>query len=473
MSAVLQDPQLMEVNPPLVRSEDYHDLTEQISVIVEGDVVKTPMKYWITLAITASVTVLLGAMLTYLVSTGIGVWGNNRPIGWAWDITNFVFWIGIGHAGTLISAILFLFRQKWRTSINRSAEAMTLFAVMCAGIFPLFHTGRPWRAYWLFPIPNTDLNLWQNFRSPLIWDVFAVSTYFTVSLLFWFTGLVPDLATLRDRAASKLKQVIFGALSLGWRGSARHWSNYEKAYLILAGLSTPLVLSVHSIVSLDFSVSQLPGWHTTIFPPYFVAGAVFSGFGMVLTLLIPLRSIFKLEDLITMRHIDLMCKVTLATGSIVGYAYAMEFFIAWYSGNPNERFHFLNRALGPYQWAWIPMISCNVLVPQLFWFRKVRYNLVLVFILSILVNVGMWFERFVIIVISLHRDFLPSSWNYYHPTWVDICTYVGTFGLFFTMFLLFIRFLPMIAISEVKGVTPQSDPHHPLGGAKVKEPVFQ
>jgi molybdopterin-containing oxidoreductase family membrane subunit len=274
MSAVLQDPQLMEVNPPLVRSEDYHDLTEQISVIVEGDVVKTPLKYWITLAITASVTGILGLMLAYLVSTGIGVWGNNRPIGWAWDITNFVFWIGIGHAGTLISAILFLFRQKWRTSINRSAEAMTLFAVMCAGIFPLFHTGRPWRAYWLFPIPNTDLNLWQNFRSPLIWDVFAVSTYFTVSLLFWFTGLVPDLATLRDRTASKLKQYIFGALSLGWRGSARHWSNYEKAYLILAAISTPLVLSVHSIVSFDFATSVIPGWHTTIFPPYFVAGGV-------------------------------------------------------------------------------------------------------------------------------------------------------------------------------------------------------
>ncbi|HZR18320.1 MAG TPA: NrfD/PsrC family molybdoenzyme membrane anchor subunit [Verrucomicrobiae bacterium] len=432
---------------------------------------KAPVWWWILFVPSALCLGMLLFMLSYQVSTGVGVWGNRHPTMWAWDIVNFVWWIGIGHAGTLISAILFLLRQRWRTAVNRAAEAMTIFAVMCAGIYPAMHVGRVWYDWWLFPIPNTN-SIWPQFRSPLMWDVFAVSTYFTVSVLFWYMGLVPDLAVMRDRAKTRLRQFFYGLFALGWTGSNRHWSNYEKAYLILAGLSTPLVLSVHSIVSLDFSVSQLPGWHTTIFPPYFVAGAVFSGFGMVLTLLIPLRSIFKLEDLITMRHIDLMCKVTLATGSIVGYAYAMEFFIAWYSGNPGERFHFLNRALGPYQWAWIPMISCNVLFPQLFWFRKVRHNLVAVFILSIVVNVGMWFERFVIIVVSLHRDFLPSSWNYYYPTWVDICTYVGTFGLFFTMFLLFIRFLPMIAISEVKGVTPQSDPHHPLGGAKVKEPAL-
>jgi Ni/Fe-hydrogenase subunit HybB-like protein len=450
--AITQNPALMEVNPPLVRANDYHDLSEQISSIVEGDVLKTPRKYWITLGITGSITALLGAMLTYLVATGIGVWGNNRPIGWAWDITNFVFWIGIGHAGTLISAILFLFRQKWRTSINRSAEAMTLFAVMCAGIFPLFHTGRPWRAYWLFPVPNTDLSMWQNFRSPLIWDVFAVSTYFTVSLLFWFTGLVPDLATLRDRAVSKVKQVVFGMLSLGWRGSARHWRNYEAAYLILAGLSTPLVLSVHTIVSFDFATSVIPGWHTTIFPPYFVAGAIFSGFACVMTLLIIARWALNLQNLITMKHLENMNKIILVTGSIVGYAYATEFFIAWYSGNLYERYAFLNRAFGPYWWAYWTMITCNVISPQFFWFKALRRSIPVMFILSITTNIGMWFERFVIIVTSLHRDFLPSSWGYFRPTWVDMCTFTGTIGLFLTLFLLFARFLPMIAISEVKGV---------------------
>ncbi|HLH40061.1 MAG TPA: NrfD/PsrC family molybdoenzyme membrane anchor subunit [Bryobacteraceae bacterium] len=450
--AITQNPQLMEVNPPLVRARDYHDLSEQISSIVEGDVIKTPRKYWITLGITSSITILLAAMLTYLVSTGIGVWGNNRPIGWAWDITNFVFWIGIGHAGTLISAILFLFRQKWRTSINRSAEAMTLFAVMCAGIFPLFHTGRPWRAYWLFPVPNTDLSMWQNFRSPLIWDVFAVSTYFTVSLLFWYTGLVPDLATLRDRAVSKLRQVVFGILSLGWRGSARHWTNYEAAYLILAGISTPLVLSVHTIVSFDFATSVIPGWHTTIFPPYFVAGAIFSGFACVMTLLLIARWTLNLQNLITMKHLENMNKIILVTGSVVGYAYACEFFIAWYSGNIYERFTFWNRAFGPYWWAAWSMYSCNVFIPQLYWIKAMRRSLPVMFIISITTNIGMWFERFVIIVTSLHRDFLPSSWGYFRPTWVDMCTFAGTIGLFLTLFLLFARFLPMIAISEVKGV---------------------
>jgi Ni/Fe-hydrogenase subunit HybB-like protein len=440
-------------------------ISDRIASLCED---KAPIWWWILFIPSVLALGMLGFMLSYQISTGVGVWGNMHPVMWAWDIVNFVWWIGIGHAGTLISAILFLLRQRWRTAVNRAAEAMTIFAVMCAGIYPAMHVGRVWYDWWLFPIPNAN-SIWPQFRSPLMWDVFAVSTYFTVSVLFWYMGLIPDLAVMRDRAKSRIRQFLYGLGALGWTGSNRHWSNYEKAYLILAGLSTPLVLSVHSIVSLDFSVSQLPGWHTTIFPPYFVAGAVFSGFGMVLTLLIPLRSIFKLQDIITMRHIDVMCKVTLATGSIVGYAYAMEFFIAWYSGNPNEQFHFMNRALGPYNWAWLLMVIPNVVVPQIFWFKWARQNLVVVFIISIIVNVGMWFERFVIIVISLHRDFLPANWGYYHPTIVDICTYIGTFGLFFTCFLLFLRFLPMIAISEVKGVTPQADPHHVLGGAKVEE----
>jgi Ni/Fe-hydrogenase subunit HybB-like protein len=442
-------------------------ISNRVSSISEG---KAPFWWWVLFVPSAMLMGMLFCMLAYQISTGVGVWGNRHPVMWAWDIVNFVWWIGIGHAGTLISAILFLLRQRWRTAVNRAAEAMTIFAVMCAGIYPAIHVGRVWYDWWLFPIPTSN-SIWPQFRSPLMWDVFAVSTYFTVSALFWYMGLIPDLAVLRDRAKTKIRQFFYGLFSLGWTGSNRHWSNYEKAYLLLAGLSTPLVLSVHSIVSLDFAVSQLPGWHTTIFPPYFVAGAIFSGFGMVLTLLIPLRSIFKLHDIITMRHIDIMCKVTLATGSIVGYAYAMEFFIAWYSGNPNERFHFMNRALGPYWWAWLLMVIPNVVVPQVFWFKKVRQNLVVVFIISIVVNVGMWFERFVIIVIGLHRDFLPSSWAYYSPSWVDICTFIGTFGLFFTMFLLFIRFLPMIAVSEVKGVIPQADPHHPLGGANVQQPI--
>src|SRR5213594_1543293 len=460
-------PPELERLPLVLNQRSFGWISDHIAGVAEG---KTPLWWWIAF-IPAVMILGVGTMcVTYLISTGVGVWGLMIPVAWAWDITNFVFWIGIGHAGTLISAILFLLRQRWRTSINRAAEAMTIFAVICAGIFPLIHIGRIWLGWWLLPIPNAN-SIWPQFRSPLMWDVFAVSTYFTVSILFWYMGLIPDLAVLRDRAKTKLRQFLYGLGALGWTGSNRHWSNYEKAYLILAGLSTPLVLSVHSIVSLDFAVSQIPGWHTTIFPPYFVAGAVFSGFGMVLTLLIPLRSMFKLQDIITMRHIDVMCKVTLATGSIVGYAYAMEFFIAWYSGSPFERFAFINRALGPYWWGYWTMITCNVFVPQLFWFKWFRQNLVVVFIISILVNVGMWFERFVIIVIGLHREFLPSSWGYYRPTYVDICTYIGTFGLFFTCFLLFIRFLPMIAISEVKGVTAQADPHHPAGGAKVEEAI--
>ena len=444
---------------PLVQNQrSFGWISDRVSAITEG---KVPKWWWAAFIPSVSLLGLLGCMLFYQVTTGVGVWGNHHPTMWGWDIINFVWWIGIGHAGTLISAILFLLRQRWRTGVNRAAEAMTIFAVMCAGIYPAMHVGRVWFDWWLFPIP-TYQGLWPQFRSPLMWDVFAVSTYFTVSVLFWYVGLIPDLATLRDRSKTKIRKLLYGLGALGWTGSNRHWSNYEKAYLILAGLSTPLVLSVHSIVSLDFAVSQLPGWHTTIFPPYFVAGAVFSGFGMVLTLLIPLRSMCHLEDVITMRHIDVMCKVTLATGCIVSYAYVMEFIIAWYSGSPAEQFHFMNRALGPMWWGWVMMMSCNMIVPQLFWFKKVRQNLVLVFILSILVNVGMWFERFVIVVVGLYREFLPSNWNYFRPTWVDICTYLGTFGLFFTCFLLFMRFLPMIAVSEVKGVTAQADPHHPL-----------
>jgi molybdopterin-containing oxidoreductase family membrane subunit len=356
-----------------------------------------------------------------------------------------------------------LLRQKWRTAINRTAEAMTIFAVMCAGIFPLFHVGRVWFAWWLFPIPNSQ-SIWPNFRSPLEWDVFAVSTYFTVSVLFWYMGMLPDLGTLRDRATKTWRKYFYGVLAMGWRSSTRHWRNYEMAYLLLAGLSTPLVLSVHTIVSYDFAAALVPGWHTTIFPPYFVAGAIFSGFGMVLTLVLPLRTMFKLHDLITQHHIDCMCKVTLATGSMVGYAYSMEFFIAWYSGNPYEGFTFINRAFGQYSWAYWIMISCNVLSPQLFWFRKVRENTALVFIVSLLVNCGMWFERFVITVTSLANDFLPSSWSYYSPTIVDIFTYIGTMGFFSTLFLLFVRFLPMLPIAEVKHVLPESDPHyHPPG----------
>ncbi len=448
---------LLETNPPLVQGpQDYNSVTEVVSSPTEIPLNKTPLRWYIAIGITSSILGMMGLVLTYLVATGIGVWGNNRPVGWAWDITNFVFWIGIGHAGTLISAILFLFRQKWRTSINRSAEAMTLFAVACAAIFPLFHTGRPWRAaYWLLPLPNTDLNMWQNFRSPLIWDVFAVSTYGTVSLLFWFVGLVPDLATLRDRAVDNVRKKIFAVASLGWRGTAKAWRHYEAAYLILAGISTPLVLSVHSIVSFDFATSVIPGWHTTIFPPYFVAGAVFSGFAMVMTLMLIARWVMKLENLITMKHLENMNKIILVTGSIVGYAYATEFFIAWYSGNAYERFTFINRAFGPYAWAYWTMVSCNVITPQFFWFKKLRTSIPVMFVLSIVVNIGMWFERFVIIVTSLHRDYLPSSWGYFRPTWVDICLFIGTFGLFLTLFLLFCRFLPVIAISEVKGVLAQ------------------
>jgi Ni/Fe-hydrogenase subunit HybB-like protein len=459
MADLAIDPR-MELNPPLVSGQStYADLTNQISTITE---VKPPVQWYVAITISSMLALVLFGCLTYLVTTGIGVWGNNSPVGWGWDITNFVWWIGIGHAGTLISAILFLFRQKWRTSINRAAEAMTLFAVACAGVYPLFHTGRPWRAiYWLFPMPNEPLHMWQNFRSPLMWDVFAVSTYATVSALFWYVGLIPDLATLRDRATSKIRRIVFGIMSFGWRGSAHHWKHYELAYLLLAGLSTPLVLSVHSIVSFDFATSVLPGWHTTIFPPYFVAGAIFSGFAMVITLMVMARWVYNLQNLITIYHLENMCKVILATGMIVGFAYGTEFFIAWYSGNNYERFAFINRAFGPYWWAYWTMITCNVLAPQFFWFKRFRTSIPVMFILSIFINIGMWFERFVIIATSLHRDFLPSSWGYFKPTWVDIGTFVGTMGLFMTLFLLFLRFLPAIAMAEVKGVL-----HHQINSEK-------
>lgn len=458
-ATIAPETQVMEREPLVKNQRSMAWITDKVSGVVER---KTPLWWWIAVLISGSIATLTPLGLTYLVSTGVGVWGNNSPVMWAWDITNFVFWIGIGHAGTLISAILFLTRQKWRTSINRSAEAMTIFAVICAGLFPMFHVGRVWFAWWLAPIPNSN-GIWQNFKSPLLWDVFAVSTYFTVSALFWYTGLVPDLATFRDRAKTRFKKLFYGVLALGWRGSNRQWRHYEKAYLILAGISTPLVLSVHSVVSFDFATSVIPGWHTTIFPPYFVAGAIFGGFAMVLTLLLPARALFGLQDLITQRHIDNMCKIILLTGTIVGYAYSMEFFIAWYSGNQFEKFTFMNRAFGPYSWAYWTMISCNVLSPQLFWFKFCRTNPLVIFFVINCVNAGMWFERFVIIVTSLHRDFLPSSWGYFKPTIVDILTFVGTIGLFVFLFLLFIRVLPMITIFEVKAVLPEADPHHNHG----------
>ena len=443
--------------PLVLNHETFTSVTEEICRVNES--AHPPKAWYACLGLAAMLAMLFGGLIFYLFITGVGVWGNQNPVMWGWPIVNFVFWVGIGHAGTLISAILFLFRQNWRTAINRFAEAMTIFAVICAGTFPGIHVGRVWLAYWLFPIPN-QMAMWPQFRSPLLWDVFAVSTYFTVSLLFWYTGLIPDLATLRDRAKGRLQQFAYGLFALGWRGSNRHWHRYERAYLLLAALSTPLVLSVHSVVSFDFATSQLPGWHTTIFPPYFVAGAIFSGFAMVVTLAVPAREMFGLKNLITLRHLDNMNKVILVTGTMVGYAYSMEFFIAWYSGALYEKFAFINRAFGQYWWAYWIMVSCNVITPQLFWFKAIRTSIPIMFFLSLVVNVGMWFERFVIIVTSLANDFLPSSWEFFTPTWVDIGTMVGAFGLFFTLFLLFCRFLPMIAMAEVKMVMPAADPHH-------------
>ena len=425
------------------------DVTRDICRPLEGK----PTGLWFAGFGLAVVCLLVGLWsIGYLFVKGIGTWGLNPTVGWAFDITNFVFWVGIGHAGTLISAVLLLFRQKWRTGVNRSAEAMTIFAVMCAGLFPLIHMGRPWLAHWVFPYANDRGSLWVNWRSPLLWDVFAIGTYFIISLVFWYLGLLPDLATLRDRAKAGLRKKILALASLGWNGSSRTWHRYELVALLLAGLATPLVFSVHTIVSFDFATSVIPGWHTTVFPPYFVAGAIFSGLAMVLTLMLIARKVMRLEDYITKRHVGAMCKLIVATGGIVATAYATEFFISWYSGNPYEQFVFLNRARGPMAWAYWTMVLCNVVTPQLFWFKKVRENFAIVFICSIAINIGMWFERFVIIVTSLHRDFLPSSWSSYTPTLIEIATFIGSFGLFFTCFLLFCRFLPVVAIGEVKGV---------------------
>ncbi len=451
--------------PLVLGRNDFASVTEAVSRIPERR--RFPRAWYVAFAFSVVLVVNLLAMIGYLFLRGIGVWGVNVPVGWGFAITNFVFWIGIGHAGTLISAILFLFRQKWRTGINRSAEAMTIFAVSCAGIFPAIHVGRPWFIYWVFPYPN-QMSYWPQFRSPLLWDVFAVSTYFTISLLFWYLGLAPDLATLRDRAVGKVRQVVFGILSLGWRGSNWHWMRFERGYLILAALATPLVLSVHSVVSFDFSVSILPGWHSTIFPPYFVAGAIFSGFAMVLTLLVPARKYFELEELITPQHLDNMAKILLVTGLMVDYSYLVEVFTAWYSGNMFERFGLLNRALGPYAWGFWLMIFCNVVVPQFLWSRRNRRRPWVLFVVSVLVNVGMWFERFIIIITALHRDFVPTSWGMYTPTWVDLLTLAGSFGLFLMLFLLFVRFAPMVAMAELKAVMPQAIEiehlgHKPLG----------
>jgi Ni/Fe-hydrogenase subunit HybB-like protein len=443
-----------ETAPLVGPGHDFASVTDKISSLVLKR--KTPIWWFIGFAIAFSITMILMLTITNLVFTGIGIWGNNVPVGWAFDIINFVWWIGIGHAGTLISAILLLLRQEWRTSINRFAEAMTLFAVACAGLFPLLHTGRPWLAYWLFPYPNT-MGIQPQFRSPLMWDVFAVSTYATVSALFWFIGLIPDFATLRDRAKSRAWAKLYGLLAMGWRGSARHWLRYEAAYLLLAGLATPLVLSVHTIVSFDFAVSQIPGWHATIFPPYFVAGAIYAGFAMVLTLTIPLRKWYGLEDFITMRHIHNMAKVMLATGLIVVYGYAMEAFFGWYSANEYESYMIWNRMTGPYAYFYWALILCNGIIPQLLWSKKLRSNLLLLWIISIVVGVGMWLERFVIIVTSLHRDFLPSSWGMYSPTVWDWTMFIGTIGLFFSLLFLFIRFLPIISIFEMRTILPQAD----------------
>lgn len=452
--------------PLILGGHDFHSVTEIVSNVIER---KTPLGWWVFFAFSFLALQGLAIGVPWLFWEGIGIWGLNVPVGWAWDITNFVFWVGIGHAGTLISAILLLFRQKWRTSINRAAEAMTIFAVLCALTYPGIHVGRVWVVYWMFPLPN-QMGTWPNFRSPLLWDVFAVSIYGTVSVLFWYVGLIPDLATARDRAKTKIRKWIYGFFALGWRGSQRHWQHYEVAYLILAGLSTPLVLSVHSIVSMDFAVSQLPGWHTTIFPPYFVAGAIFSGFAMVMTLMVVCRWAFSLQQIITMRHFDYMAKIILVTGSMVGYAYGTEFFTAWYSGNQYEYAAFTNRAFGEYAWAYWTMVSCNVLVPQVLWFKKIRDSVPALFVISLLVNLGMWFERFVIIVTSLSHDYLPSTWDYFRPTIWDWATFIGGFGLFFTLFCLFVRFVPMVATAEVKTVLPQADPHAPAP-VRLEEPA--
>jgi molybdopterin-containing oxidoreductase family membrane subunit len=440
--------------PPVIApGHTFSTVTDKISAIVLTR--KTSLGWYAGFAVSFLLTMLLLVAVTYLVLKGIGIWGNNVPVGWAFEITNFVWWIGIGHAGTLISAILLLLKQTWRTSINRFAEAMTLFAVACAGLFPAIHTGRPWLDYWLLPYPNT-MGVWPQFRSPIMWDVFAVSTYATVSALFWYIGLVPDLATLRDRSQSNTGRVIYGMLAMGWRGSAAHWHRYEVAYLLLAGLATPLVVSVHTVVSFDFSIANLPGWHATIFPPYFVAGAIYSGFAMVLTLAIPIRAVYGLEDFITLRHLQNMAKVMLVTGLIVVYGYMTEAFMAWYSADKFEMFVPLNRMTGPYAPVYWGLLFCNAVVPQFLWLRRVRSSPLALFVIAIIVNIGMWLERFIIIVVSLHRDFLPSAWGMYAPTIWDWSTYVGTIGLFLALLFLFVRFLPMISIFEMRTILPEA-----------------
>jgi molybdopterin-containing oxidoreductase family membrane subunit len=438
--------------PVVAPGHTFGSITDKISSIVLTR--QTGRGWMIGFALAFALVMLLMMAIGYLFVVGVGVWGINVPVAWGFAIINFVWWIGIGHAGTLISAILLLLRQEWRTSINRFAEAMTLFAVACAGLFPILHLGRPWLFYWLFPYPNT-MGVWPQFRSPLVWDVFAVLTYFTISLLFWFVGLIPDLATLRDRSQSRAGRIVYGMLAMGWRGSAVHWHRYEMAYLLLAGLATPLVVSVHTIVSLDFAISVVPGWHTTIFPPYFVAGAIYSGFAMVLTLAIPLRAAYGLQDFITMRHLQNMAKILLVTGLIVAYGYLMEGFAAWYSGNEFESYMLTNRALGPYAPYYWALLFCNVVVPQFLWSDRVRSNVVALFIIAIIVNVGMWLERFIIVITSLHRDFLPSSWGMYAPTVWDWATLFGSIGLFFALLFLFIRFLPMISIFEMRSLLPE------------------
>jgi Ni/Fe-hydrogenase subunit HybB-like protein len=441
------------IREPLVTgNKTYHQITEDICAPTE----RAPSISWVLAFAVANVlaAVFLFCSL-WTVWQGIGTWDLNRTVGWGWDITNFVWWIGIGHAGTLISAILLLFRQKWRTGVNRAAEAMTIFAVVCAGQFPLIHMGRAWLAFFIFPYPNTRGPLWVNFNSPLLWDVFAISTYATVSILFWYVGLIPDLATVRDRARGFRKK-IYGLVSFGWTGSAKHWQRWESLSLILAGLATPLVLSVHTIVSFDFATSVIPGWHTTIFPPYFVAGAIFSGFAMVQTLMLITRYVLKLQDYITIGHIESMNKVILLTGTMVGVAYLTELFVAWYSGYIYEQFAFFNRATGPYWFAYFAMMTCNLVSPQIFWFKKMRRNIYVTFIMSIFVNIGMWYERFVIIATTLARDYLPSSWSMYSPTWVEVGIFIGSLGLFFTLFLIFVRIAPVVAIAEIKHILKAS-----------------
>jgi Ni/Fe-hydrogenase subunit HybB-like protein len=461
MAQPVELPSRIEVGPVIDEGHSLASVSDKIGGIVLKR--KITIGWVFGLLIAFGVMQLLMGAATWLIIKGVGIWGINIPVGWGFAIVNFVWWIGIGHAGTLISAILLLLNQSWRNAINRFAEAMTIFAVLCAGMFPVLHTGRPWLAYWLLPYPNT-MWLWPQFRSPLVWDVFAVSTYLTISAVFWYVGLIPDFATLRDSAKQRWKQIVYGVLAMGWRSSARHWQRYEKAALLLAGLSTPLVVSVHTVVSFDFAVAMIPGWHTTIFPPYFVAGAIYSGFAMVLTLMIPVRKFYGLEDIVTLRHLNNMAKLTLATGLVVGYGYILEAFFGYYSADVYEKFMILNRMTGPYAPFYWTLILCNVITPNFLWFKKIRTTPIILWCISIVVNIGMWLERFVIVITSLHRDFLPSSWSMYWPTVWDWAVYVGTLGFFMTCIFLFIRVLPMITIFELRMLLP---------GARVKEPVAQ